>query len=120
MPSVAAMTTGARTPEELDTLLEDAFVVRDGAVLGRLFDDGAVFADAGGGPVVRGGEAIGRAVGELWAAGGTYVAGPRRVLQARDTALVLGDGAIHVARRGADGVWRAAIALLPIQRTEDP
>ncbi len=109
------MTSGARTPEELDALLEDAFVVRDGAVLGRLFDDGAVFADARGGPVARGGEAIGRAVGELWAAGGTYLAGPRRVLQARDTALVLGDGAIHVARRGGDGVWRAAIALLPIE-----
>lgn len=114
------MTSGARTPEQLDTLLEDAFVVRDGAVLARLFDDGAVFADAGGGPVARGGEAICHAVEELWAAGGTYVAGPRRVLQARNTALVLGDGAIHVARRGADGAWRAAIALLPIQRTEDP
>jgi len=119
------MTTGARTPEELDVLLEDAFVVRDGAVLGQLFDDGAVFADARGGPLARGGEEIGRALGELWAAGGMYVAGPRHVLQARDTALVLGDGAIHVARRGGDGVWRAAIALLRIERptsirTEDP
>lgn len=110
------MTSGARTPEELDTLLEDAFVLRDGTVLGRLFDDGALFADSRGGPVARGGEEIGRAVGELWATGGTYLAGPRRVLQARDTALVLGGGAIHVARRGADGAWRAAIALLPIER----
>lgn len=112
------MTSGARTPEELDALLEDAFVVRDDAVLARLFDDGAVFADARGGPLARGAEQIGRALEELWAAGGTYLAGPRRVLQARDTALVLGDGAIHVARRGGDGVWRAAIALLPI-RTSD-
>ncbi len=114
------MTSGARTPEELDALIEDAFVVRDGAMLGQLFDDGAVFADARGGPLARGADEIGHALGQLWATGGTYLAGPRRVLQARDTALVLGDGAIQVARRGDDGVWRAAIALLPIQRTEDP
>jgi len=115
--SVAAMTSGAQTPEELDTLLEDAFVLRDGAMLGQLFDDGAVFANARGGPVARGGAAIGRALGELWATGGTYVAGPRHVLQAGGTALVVGDGAIHVARRDSDGVWRAVIAVL---HTEHP
>jgi hypothetical protein len=34
------------------------------------------------------------------------------VVQARDTALVLADRAINVVRRGSDGAWRYAIALL--------
>jgi hypothetical protein len=44
-PSVALMkTVAARAPEDLDTLLEDAFVLRDGAALSSLFADGAVMA----------------------------------------------------------------------------
>ena len=40
------------------------------------------------------------------------IAAPRRVLQAREITLIVGDGAINVARRGSDGAWRYAIALL--------
>ena len=36
------MRPGARTPEELETLFEDAFVVRDRDALAQLFEDGAV------------------------------------------------------------------------------
>jgi hypothetical protein len=115
------MTAGARTPEELDTLLEDAFVLRDQAGFGALFDEGAVLMGDRGSEA-RGGEAIGRAVAELWARGSTYLARPRRVLQSRDTALVVADAGIHVLRRGGDGAWRAAISLLETEgsiRSED-
>jgi len=110
------MTAGARTPEELDTLLEDAFVLRDRAASGALFDDAAVLMDAGG-LHARGGEAIGRALTDLWARDCLYVAGPRRVLQTRDTALVVAGAGIHVLHRGSDGAWRAAISLLDLDTT---
>jgi hypothetical protein len=107
------MTAGARTPEELDTLLEDAFVLRDRARLDGLFDEGAVLLEAGGGEA-RGGRAIGRALAELWARERVYVAHPRHVLQARDTALVVADAGIHVLRRAGTGGWRVAISLLDL------
>ena len=107
------MTAGARTPEELDTLIEDAFLQRDRAALDDLFDDGAVIMDAGGVPA-HGRQAIGRALAESWDRQRTYIAGPRQVLQARDTALVISDAGLHVLRRGADGAWRAAISLLDL------
>jgi Domain of unknown function (DUF4440) len=109
---------GARTPEELETLLEDAFVLRDGAALAPLFEPGAVLA-AGDGPwETRGRAAIARVAAALWAGGRTYVAAPGRVLQARDTALVVGRWGVHVVRRGGDGAWRYAISLLCLDRPE--
>ena len=113
------MTAGARTPEELDTLLEDAFVLRDREVFGALLDEGAVLAESGG-PEARGGEAIGCALAELWAGGRTYVACPGRVLQAGDTALLVSEAGIHVLRRRGDGAWRAAISLLELDTSTRP
>ncbi|MBA2643930.1 MAG: nuclear transport factor 2 family protein [Solirubrobacterales bacterium] len=116
------MNAGARTPEELDTLLEDAFLLRDRAGFDALFTDGAVLKEAGG-LEARGADAIGRALAQLWARDCTYVARSRRVLQTRDTALVVADAGIHVLRRGGDGTWRAAISLLDFDastRPEDP
>ena len=63
------MNSGARTPEELETLFEDAFVIRDREALAEL-------------------------------------------LQARDSALIVADRGINVARRRRDGTWRYAIAVL--------
>jgi hypothetical protein len=108
------MVAGARSPEELETLLEDAFVLRDRGGLGALYDDGAVLAAGADAPEARGGAAIRRAVAALWAQDRTYVAGARRVLRARDTALVVADAGVHVLRRGPDGAWRAAISLLDL------
>ena len=102
---------GARTPEELDALFEDALLVRDGAALATLFDDGAVFA-AGDESSIRGGEAIARRTLALWGGERTYVADPQRVLQARDLALVVAARSFAVMRRGSDDTWRYAIALL--------
>jgi hypothetical protein len=104
------MRPGARTPEELETLLEDAFVIRDREALGQLFEDGAVLVADDGGWEARGGDEI--AAREMWAHDRTYLADPRRVLQARTTGLVLTRRGINVVRRGSDGAWRYAIALL--------
>jgi hypothetical protein len=116
------MTTGARTPEELDMLLEDAFVLRDWALTDTLFHDHALLV-ASGGLQARGGEEIAAALSELWRRDRIYVARPGQVLCTRDLALHVSLGAIHVLQRGRDGSWRAAISLLhldPSTRPEDP
>ncbi len=103
---------GARTPEELETLFEDAFVVRDTRALGELFEEGAVLVTADGRPAARGTREITRTAAAMWERDRTYLADPARVLQSRDTALVVAGGAINVMRRGSDGAWRYAIAFL--------
>jgi hypothetical protein len=109
------MTRGAHNPEELETLLEDAFVIQDGEALIELFENGAVLV---GGDVqeARGEEEIARFAAALWDRDHTYVADPHRILQARDIALVVADGGINVARRGSDGGWRYVVALLCLDR----
>ncbi len=111
------MRAGAQTPEELETLLEDAFVIRDREALAELFEIGAVLVASDGAPEVRGGEAIARLATAMWEHDRSYLADPRRVLQARDTALVVADRGINVVRRGSDGTWRYAISLLTLDDT---
>jgi hypothetical protein len=108
------MRPGARTPEELETLFEDAFVVRDRSAIAALFEADAVLVAGGTPGEARGGEAITRTAVALWNGDVTYVADPQRVLQARDTALVVGPHGVSVVRRGADATWRYAIALLAL------
>jgi ketosteroid isomerase-like protein len=108
---------GARTPEELEALFEDAFVTRDADALCGMFAEGAVLAVGAGPHAARGAEEIGRLATALWNGDRTYVAEPRRVVQARDIALVLADRAINVLRRGSDGAWRYAIALVSLDST---
>ncbi len=91
-------------------LLEDAAVMRDRDGLTALFEEGAVLI-AGDGAAEARGEDVARAVAAMWEHGAIPVADPRRVLQAGDTAIVLGPGGISVARRGADRRWRYAISL---------
>ena len=105
------MTSGAGTPEELEALLEDAFVVRDRIAAAGLFEHGSVLACTALAHPTRGRAAIAELVERLWKSDQTYVADPRQVLQAGDTALVIGSHVISVARRGPGG-WRYAIALL--------
>jgi hypothetical protein len=107
------MEPGARTPEELETLFEDAFVTRDQEALARLFEDEAILV-ADGLVEVRGVDEIGRVATAIWAGGRTYLADPRRILQSRGTALLMADGTLNVARRGSDGAWRFAISLLAL------
>src|SRR5215212_2788846 len=84
----ADMTPGARHPEELDALLEDALVVGDRAAVAALFDRDAVA--VGAGAEARGGDAIARLLG-----GCRYVAVTRELLRAGDTALVVAERATH-------------------------
>jgi hypothetical protein len=107
------MRSGAQTPEELETLFEDAFVVRDRRALAALFEDGAVL--GAGGREARGGEEIAGLAGELWESELTYLADPRHVLQARDNALVVAAGGINVLHRGGDGAWRYSISFLTFE-----
>lgn len=105
------MSAGARSPEELDTLLEDAFVLRDAAASARLFEPAGVLV-VDGLAAARGRAQIGGVCTELWDGGRGYVADPRRVVTARDVALVMGAGAVHVARRARTGSWRYVITVL--------
>lgn len=109
---VARMTPGARTPEELEILLEDAFLNRDPEAVCNLFEQGGVLIAGKPAREARGSEGIGRLAGAIVASNLSYIADPQRVVQARDTAVVLANGGINVVRRGTDGEWRYAIALL--------
>jgi hypothetical protein len=109
------VTQGARTPEELEALLEDAFVARDAEALARMFADGAVLATGEGRDTARGTDEIGRLAAVLFDGDRTYVAEPHQVIQARDTALVLATRGLNVVRRGRDGAWRYSIALLSLE-----
>jgi hypothetical protein len=108
------MQSGAQTPEELETLLEDAFVMHDARVLAQLFDHQAVLGD-GQAPAARGRSEIVRAAETLWAREQTYLAAPLRVLQTRSMALITGPCGASVARRSGRGAWRYSIALLQPQ-----
>jgi hypothetical protein len=108
------MEAGASTPEELEALLEDAFVLHDPQALGELFQPGAMLVAGGGLPEAHGRRQIARVAAQLWDAERLYLADPRRVLQARDTALVVSGRAINVARRSDNGSWRYAISLLDL------
>jgi hypothetical protein len=113
------MKPGAHSPEELETLYEDAFLLRDPAAVAHLFAEGGVLA-AGDGPLeARGGEEIARLAPALWAGGGTYLADPQRVVQARDTALVVAERGINVLRRGSGGAWRYVISLLALDDAKE-
>ena len=115
---MACVRSGANTPEELESLLEDALVIGDLEALAGLFDDGAVLVPAGEGVEARGGREIARSAAAMADRGYAYIADLRRVLQARDTALVVAEHGVHVLRRGTDGMWRYAISLLDMHSTE--
>ena len=93
-------------------MLEDASIVRDRSAVANLFEDGALLVASNRREQARGSNEITRFAAALWKAGQAYVAEPGPVLQARDTALVVRAGGINVVRRGGDGAWRYAIALL--------
>jgi hypothetical protein len=102
---------GARTPEELEALLEDGLLMRERQTLTALFDESAVLI-VDHAPPARGHAAIGRLALEAWGHDRPYLANPRCVVQARDIALVVNDHGINVARRRGDGTWRYTIVLV--------
>ena len=97
------MSSYAASPADLETLLEDAFVLGDHDALSRLFERGAVVAGHHGErAATEAGDAVWRS--RHWTA-------PRRIVECAQTALVVGGGAVSVLRRGEDGSWRYAICL---------
>jgi hypothetical protein len=102
----------ASTPEELESLLEDAFLLGDTGALAALFDNRALLVADDGSGQARGMAEIVRMMGAMCGRGYAYLASPVRVLQAGDTALVLAERAVNVMRRGEDRGWRYAISLL--------
>lgn len=95
-------------------------MLRDPRALASLFEAQALVAVGGGRGRVSGSEDIASIASALWSRDFTYVADPRRVVQARDIALVLATQATSVVRRGADGAWRYAISLLAVdERTKE-
>lgn len=114
---VSAIVTGMgaepQTPEELDALLEDAFVLRDAELVAAMFEPGAVLvADR----EVHSAQRIAAAVAAMWRQDRTYLAGLRRVVQARNVALTISEQAITVMHRMDDGNWRFAVALLDLDQ----
>jgi len=107
------MSARARTPEELETLFEDSLMIRDGAALAGLFEEGAVLVPGDARPA-RGRDDIARLVLATWDGDEIYVADPQCVTQIRGVALIVAERAISVARRGDDGAWRYAIFLLTV------
>jgi hypothetical protein len=98
------MSGGARDPEELETLFEDALLLGDHDALRDIFEAGAIVVTAAGAEL-RGRDEIVLGPHE------PLVAGCARVLQAGRTALLLGPRTVSVVRRGADRAWRYAISL---------
>jgi hypothetical protein len=113
------MRQGARTPEELEALFEDASVLRDAEALAPLFEARALLVAGGVAGELRGSEEIAGSVAALWSRDFSYVAELRRVVQAHDLALVLAKQGTSVVRRGADGAWRYAISLLAIDQHKE-
>jgi hypothetical protein len=105
-----AVAYGARSPEELETMFEDATVLGDPDVLAALFASGAVLHRAGHELPVHGRRGI---VGLLTERPDSpaYLALPPRILQRGATALVLAGSAVHVTRRSPHG-WRYLISWL--------
>jgi SnoaL-like protein len=103
---------GARSPEELETLLEDAFVLHQPEDIGPLFEPGAVLVADNARREARGRAEIERVAEDLFATACEYVADPRRVVQVGDIAVVQGRRATTVMRRGADRCWRYVVACL--------
>jgi len=99
---------GGRTPEELETLLEDSIVLGDLEGLLTLFAPRGVLAGPLAAPA-PGSTGIARSAQALIAEGWAYVAEPTLVLQADRTALVVAPHALNVVRRGRNGLWRYEI-----------
>lgn len=94
----------ASSPEELETLLEDAVLLGDQAAVLSLFEAGAVLIT---GPRVTGPQ---QALAELASLG--YVAATRTVTGRREVAVIVGDHAVNVSCRGPEGFWRLVATIV--------
>jgi hypothetical protein len=105
------MDVHAGSPEELETLLEDAVLLRDGAAAAQLFEPDGVIVPWPGSAQVRGRAAIAELAAGLSSDGPGYLADPRHVTLGADLALIVSPSALNVARRRRNGSWRFVISL---------
>lgn len=91
------MARAGSTPEELETLLEDAFLQHDVRAIAELFDTEGVLLT---------GSAVRHTASVLCGRQYSYLADNRLICRAGDTAVLLGADSVSVARRGPDGYWR--------------
>jgi hypothetical protein len=105
-----AVSYGASSPDELETMFEDATVLGDPDELAALCVPGAVVHRAMHELPVHGRQRIVRLLIER-PDGPAYVALPPHILQRGATALVLAGSAVHVTRRSPQG-WRYLISWL--------
>lgn len=95
----------AASPEELETLLEDALLLHDDAAVAALFEDrGVLVAGAG---CVRNRHRAAEVLLQR-----DYVASAHLVTVVRDIAVVFGDHTVNVSCRGPDRSWRLAVAIV--------
>lgn len=99
---------GARTPEELEALHEDALVMRDIAMLRGVYDEQAVLAAASGKTASGVNDCVELALAS-WQGDHPYVADPCSLTLAGDLTLIVSRDRISVARRDRHGGWRYAI-----------
>jgi hypothetical protein len=90
---------GAASPEELETLLEDAVLLGDGAAVTDLFESAGVL-------VVGHGPAVDRRLALDVLRRQSFVASVRSVTVVRDVAVVVGDRTVTVSCRSRDHGWR--------------
>ena len=105
------MPIGAMSPEELETLLEDACLVGDLDALADLFEDDAVLGFPNRSQPVTGRGEITELINDLRAGGVTYLARRPAVVQTGSLALIINGAAVHVVRRSSSG-WRYLISWL--------
>ena len=85
------MRSGASTPEDLESLFEDALVICDRDGLAQLFEHDAVLVAGPEASETRGREQIADQAAAMHTRGYSYFADPRRVVQVRDTTLIVSE-----------------------------
>ena len=99
------------SPEELETLLEDACLVGDLDALADLFEGDAVLRSADRSQPVSGRGDITELINDLREDGMSYLARRSVVVQSGSFALIINGAAVHVVRRSISG-WRYLISWL--------
>ncbi len=101
------MSQGARTPEELEALLEDAFILSDAEKVISLFEPNGILVTARGHP-----ESPAAFTARAFSTDQEVLSpASTRILATSDLAISVGQG-VNLSRRGSDGSWRMAISVL--------